>query len=169
MKPLYQAIQTLFKRPETNKAFTEQNLPAPEFIDLYEGQPEEPERFEFSTPALFIDYSIDWERAGTMRKGKLTLEVHVLTEPTPETDSLSEPLSGMEKVDYYETVSNVLEDLATNETSGLVLTGERPVVTDYFNYHLLTFTCTISRRHTRITAGSVDKIVVQKPKIYDIE
>lgn len=169
MKPLYQAIQLLFKRPETTKAFTEQNLPAPEFIDLYEGQPEEPERFEFSTPALFIDYSIDWERAGTMRKGKLTLEVHVLTEPTPETDNLSEPLSGMEKIDYYETVSNVLEDLATSETSGLVLTGERPVVTDYFNYHLLTFTCTISRRHTRITVGSIDNIVVQKPKIYDIE
>ncbi|WP_455592916.1 hypothetical protein [Bacteroides sp.] len=163
MKPLYQAIQALFKQPEAIRAFTGQNLRIPEFIDLYDGQPEEPDRFEFTTPALFVDYSIDWERAGTMRKGKLTLEVHVLTDPTDETDNLSGPLSGMEKVDYYETVSDLLEDLATCETSGLVLTGERPVTTDYFNYHLLTFTCTISRRRTQVTHGGIDEISINSP------
>lgn len=162
MKPLYQAIQALFRQPETLKTFTGQGLCIPEFIDLYAGQPEEPDRFEFTTPALFIDYSIDWERAGTMRRGKLTLEVHVLTDPTDETDNLSDPLSGLEKIEYYETVSDLLEDLATCETSGLVLTGERPVTTEYFNYHLLTFTCTISRRRTRVTPGSINNVLVGK-------
>lgn len=164
MKPLYQAIQALFRQPETIKAFTEQNLRIPEFIDLYDGQPEEPERFEFTTPALFIDYSIDWERAGSMRKGKMNIEVHVLTDPVSETDNLSGLWSGMEKIDYYETISNVLEDLATCETSPLILTGERPVATDYFNYHLLTFTCTISRRYAGITTGSITNVSIEKKR-----
>lgn len=98
-----------------------------------------PEDFEFSTPALFIDYSVSWERAGAMRRGELTLDVHVLTDPTAETDNLTSEIEGLEKITYYETVSNILEDLATSETSGLVLKGERPVATDYFNYHYSLF------------------------------
>lgn len=170
MKQLYKTIQELFKQPETIQLFHSLNLSPPEYIDLYDGQPEEPERFEFTIPALFIDYAISWERAGTMRKGELSVEVHVLTDPTDETDNLSETLSGMEKVDYYETISNLLEDLSTCETSRLVLKSERPVTTDYFNYHLLTFTCTISRRRTNIIAGMVDSTNISRlPKIYEID
>lgn len=158
MKQLYKTIQELFKQPETISLFRSLNLSPPEYIDLYDGQPEEPERFEFTTPALFIDYAISWERAGTMRKGELSVEVHVLTAPTDETDNLPDTLLGMEKIDYYETISDLLEDVSTGETSGLVLKGERPVTTDYFNYHLLTFTCTISRRRTGIKVGEIDNI-----------
>ena len=107
MKQLYKSIQQLFRQPETVETFTALNLYAPAFIDLYNGQPESPDDFEFATPALFIDYSIDWEKAGTMRKGQLTLEVHVLTDPTPETDSLADSPDGLEKIDYYETVSKI--------------------------------------------------------------
>lgn len=96
-----------------------------------------------------------------MRKGQLTLEVHVLTDPTPETDSLADSPDGLEKIDYYETVSNLLEDLSTCETSTLTLKGERPVSTDYFNYHLLTFTCTISRRRTYAAEGVIDNVTIK--------
>lgn len=161
MKQLYKSIQQLFRQPETIEAFTALNLYAPAFIDLYNGQPESPDDFEFTTPALFIDYSIDWEKAGTMRKGQLTLEVHVLTDQTPETDSLADSPDGLEKIDYYETVSNLLEDLSTCETSTLTLKGERPVSTDYFNYHLLTFTCTISRRRTYAAEGVIDNVTIK--------
>ena len=161
MKQLYKTIQELFKKPETISLFRSQNLTPPEYIDLYDGQPEEPDRFEFTTPALFIDYSIAWERAGTMRKGELSIDVHVLTGPTDETDSLADNLSGMEKIDYYETISTLLEDLSTCETSRLVLKSERPITTDYFNYHLLTFTCTISRRRTKFIVGEIDIISVK--------
>lgn len=124
-----------------------------------------PEDFEFSTPALFIDYSVSWERAGAMRRGELTLDVHVLTDPTAETDNLTSEIEGLEKITYYETVSNILEDLATSETSGLVLKGERPVATDYFNYHLLSFSCTISRRRTDVSlTGKIDSVVAEKKK-----
>jgi hypothetical protein len=93
-----------------------------------------------------------------MRLGALTLEVHILTDPTPETDNLTEPLSGLEKVDYYETISDLLEGLSTSETSALVLTSERPVVTDYFNYHAITFTCTISRRRTQVIGKIINNL-----------
>ncbi len=168
MKLLYQAIQSLFKSPEALQAFRELNLCPPEFIDLYNAQPEDPESFEFTTPAIFIDYSISWTRSGTTRIGTLTLDLHILTDPTPETDNLTASLQGLEKVDYYETVSNLLEDLSTAETSGLVLTSERPVATDYFNYHTITFTCTISRRRTTTVKSSIDNVRLLKKK-YIIE
>ena len=161
MKQLYKSIQSLFKSPETLQLFQQLNFCPPEFIDLYNGQPESPDDFEFTTPALFIDYSISWDKAGTMRPGTLTLEVHILTDPTPETDNLTAPLSGLEKVDYYETISDLLEGLSTSETSALVLTSERPVTTDYFNYHAITFTCTISRRRTQVTGITIGDVRLQ--------
>lgn len=165
MKELYQSIQKLFKQPEALELFQSKKLLPPEYIDLYDGQPESPEDFEFTTPALFIDYSIDWDKAGTMRRGTLMLEVHVLTDPAPETDNLSDTPLGMDKIDYYETVSDLLEDTATSETSPLVLKGERPVTTDYFNYHLLTFTCTISRRRTSVALhGKIEQIISERKK-----
>lgn len=165
MKELYTAIQELFRSERVLAAFHDIGQTPPEYIDLYNGQPEEPQEFEFATPALFVDYSITWDRSGAMRRGELTLEVHVLTDPTPETDNLQEALQGMEKVTYYETVSDLLEDMATSETSGLVLKGERPVSTDYFNYHMLTFSCTISRRRTKVSLqGMVDKMIAERKK-----
>lgn len=165
MKELYTTIQNLFSTEATKAVFRESDLYPPEFIDLYNGQPESPEEFEFTTPALFLDYSINWERSGAMRRGELTLEVHVLTDPTPETDNLPPVIEGMEKITYYETISDLLEDLSTSETSGLILKQERPVTTDYFNYHLLTFSCTISRRRTDISLmGKIDNIISERKK-----
>lgn len=165
MKELYTTIQNLFSTEATKDLFNESALCPPEFIDLYNGQPDSPEEFEFTTPALFLDYSIQWDRSGAMRRGELTLEVHVLTDPTPETDNLPPVIEGMEKITYYETISDLLEDLSTSETSGLILKQERPVTTDYFNYHLLTFTCTISRRRTDISLiGKIDNILAERKK-----
>ncbi len=149
MKNLYQAILKTFE--DNPQAFTDGGLQAPLFIDLYDSQPEIPDQFEFMCPAIFLDYSISWEKNGTQRIGTLTLEVHVLTDATPSTSNISGRLpEGLQKIDYYETVVDLLEGVATEETSGLVLASERPVSTDYFNYHMLTFTCTISRKINRI-------------------
>lgn len=165
MKELYTTIQNLFSTEATKTVFNEAHLYPPEFIDLYNGQPESPEEFEFTTPALFLDYSINWERSGEMRRGELTLEVHVLTDPTPETDNLPPTIEGMERIIYYEIISDLLEDLATSETSGLILKQERPATTDYFNYHLLTFSCTISRRRTDISLmGKIENIIADRKK-----
>lgn len=167
MKSLYQTIQGLFRQQSTLDLFRELSLPVPEFIDLYNGQPESPNDFEFTTPALFIDYSIAWSTAGTMRIGTLTLDVHTLTDPTPEADNLVTDLTDIQKIDYYETISTLLEDLTTSETSALTLKSERPIATPYFNYHQLTFTCTISRRRTDIQHSATIEII--ETKKYNIE
>lgn len=174
MKALYLAI---LKSVEDNaEMFTEIDLQPPVFIDLYDSQPEIPDQFEFMCPALFVDYSIAWEKHGAQRIGTATVEVHVLTGDTPSTANISKRLpEGLQKIDYYETVVDVLEGLATEETSGLVLTSERPISTDYFNYHLLTFNCTISRkigRLRRFIDGIIEKIPISgqiKQKLFDID
>ncbi|MDR0363769.1 MAG: hypothetical protein LBH92_01930 [Bacteroidales bacterium] len=101
--------------------------------------------------------------------------MHVLTGDTPSTSNISKRLpEGLKKIDYYETVVDVLEGVATEETSGLVLSSERPVSTDYFNYHVLVFTCTISRKIGRLRKfidGIIEKIPISgkiKQKLFDI-
>jgi hypothetical protein len=169
MKILYQACLKAFAA-ETDlycndpgqSLFRLIDAPPPVYIDLYDSQPEMPGQFEgFRCPALFLDYHISWERNGAQRIGTLTLEAHVLTDALEETTNISGLPDGCKKIDYYETVVNVLEGIATEETSQLILSGERPVSTDYFNYHLLTFACTISRKITaarRYRDGLIEKI-----------
>jgi hypothetical protein len=175
MKILYEAILTAFK--DNKDLFSDEHLQPPAFIDLYDSQPEIPDQFEFMCPAIFLDYSIAWEKNGTQRIGTLTLEVHVLTDATPSTANISVRLpEGMQKIDYYDTVVNVLEGIATEETSGLVLKSERPVSTDYFNYHVLTFDCTISRKVNdarRFVDGMIETInidgKIKQRLIFEIE
>jgi hypothetical protein len=160
MKILYQAILTAFQSGA--EIFTNDGLMPPVFIDLYDSQPEIPDQFEFMCPAIFLDYSIAWEKNGMQRIGTVTMDVHVLTDATPSTSSISGRLpEGLKKIDYYEAVVNILEGITTEETSGLVLVSERPVSTDYFNYHILAFSCTISRTINdtrRFIDGKIEEI-----------
>jgi len=164
MKKLYLAVLESMENEENIALFTEEGLTPPVFIDLYDSQPEMPDQFEFMCPALFLDYSVVWGKNGSQRIGTLTLEAHVLTDATPSTANISARLpKGLDKINYYETVADVLEGIATEETSGLVLSGERPVSTDYFNYHMLIFTCTISRkikRTRKYASGTIEAIPI---------
>lgn len=157
MKLLYEAIlktvqaeQGAANNDPQNSMFATASLEPPQYVDLYDGQPEIPDQFEFICPALFIEYAIEWTKTGSVRIGTLTLTVHVLTDAMDDTHLINQLPKGFEKIDYYETVVNMFEGLETSETSGLVLTHERPVATDYFNYHELTFTCQISRKANNI-------------------
>lgn len=170
MKILYQAILKAFETesdlydtdPE-NSLFAQIESEPPVYIDLYDSQPDIPDQFEgFRCPAIFLDYSIAWEKKGQMRIGQLNLEVHVVTDATEETSNISGLPDGCKKIDYYETIIDILEGIATEETSGLILADERPISTDYFNYHQLTFTCTISRK-VRSMRQYVDGIIEQIP------
>jgi hypothetical protein len=177
MKILYQAILDAFEgdKQAEDSIFAAYGVEHPRYIDLYDSQPNVPEQFEFMCPAVFIDYAIAWQKKGAFRVGTLMLTVHVLTDATPETDNISARLpEGLKKIDYYEAVVDLLEGLETEETSGLTLTDERPVTTDYFNYHQLTFTCTISRkiRHIkRYADGIIEDIPIagNPVKYFDID
>lgn len=158
MKILYEALlkafeaeNDLYVNDPDNSLFRIIEAEPPVYIDLYDSQPEMPDQFEgFRCPALFFDYHISWKKNGNQRIGELSLVCHVLTDAMENTTNISGLPDGCKKIDYYETVVNVLEGIATQETSQLILADERPVSTDYFNYHQLTFTCTISRKVTGI-------------------
>ncbi|NDW10938.1 hypothetical protein [Dysgonomonas sp. 520] len=171
MKILYQALlkafeteNDLYDNDPENSLFRLINAEPPVYIDLYDSQPDMPDQFEgFRCPALFFDYSIDWQKKSAVRIGELSLVVHVVTDALEDTTNISGLPDACKKIDYYETVINVIEGIATEETSQLILSDERPVSTDYFNYHQITFTCTISRKITGIRKyinGIIEKIPI---------
>lgn len=145
MKNLYlKIIETL----ENGKdKFLLRGLAPIETIDLYNGQTEHPEDFEFTCPALFIDYRIDWERGGAViKKGVVSLDMHVVTHPGPGTESFSSALPDALKIlDYYEIITALLEKVETENVSSLALISEEPMQTDYFCYHILRFSTVITR------------------------
>ena len=59
-------LQKIYRTFEANNSLlTDAGLQPVGTIDLYRGQPLNPEGFEYyEIPALFIDYSIAWERQG---------------------------------------------------------------------------------------------------------
>lgn len=149
MKNLYlKIIETLENGKEK---FLAKGLEPIETIDLYDGQPEHPEDFEFTSPALFIDYRIDWERGGSeVKKGVVSLDIHVVTHPGAGTESFSSALPDALKIlDYYEVVASLVENVETEHVSSLALIGEEPVVTDYLCYHILRFNAAITREKER--------------------
>ncbi|GHV13594.1 hypothetical protein FACS1894169_00940 [Bacteroidia bacterium] len=171
MKILYRAILSAFEKENNlydnnpdKSLFRQIDAEPPVLIDLFDSQPEMPDLFEgFKCPALFIDYSIAWERNGSLRIGTLTLEAHVVTDAMENTTNISGLPDDCKKINYYETCVNVLEGIATEETSQLILRHERPQSTDYFNYHILTFECTISRKITgtrRYVDGTIEDIPI---------
>lgn len=184
MKILYEAIlkafeveNDLYENDKENSLFALIDSEPPVYIDLYDSQPEMPNQFEgFQCPAVFFDYSIAWQKSGLQRIGQLSLEVHVLTDAMEETTNISGLPDGCKKIGYYETVVNILEGIATEETSQLILADERPISTDYFNYHQLTFGCTISRKlsgQRQYVDGVIEKIPIggkiKKNLSYDLD
>lgn len=149
MKNLYlKIIETL----ENGKdKFLHRGLEPIETIDLYDGQPEHPEDFEFTCPALFIDYRIDWERGGVeIKKGVVSLDIHVVTHPGPGTESFSSALPDALKIlDYYDVITSLMENVETENVSSLALISEEPIQTEYFCYHILRFSTVITRGKER--------------------
>lgn len=154
MKNLYlKIIETI----ENNRGrFTDANLAPVETIDLWDGQTDEPNGFEFTCPALFIDYKIDWERGGSgIKKGVMNLDVHVLTHPGAGTESFNPRLpESLKKLEYYELVAELLETVSTDNVSNLAMIAEEPAITDYFCYHMLRFNAPVyrvrNRRYTKV-------------------
>lgn len=131
--------------------FTDLDLTPIRTIDIYNGQPEAAEEFEFLSPAIFVDYSIDWERGGSAHKmGIITLDVHIVTDPRPGTEDWSSRKNeGIKRTLYYSLIGELLESTSSSNTGSLCLIGENPKQTDYFDYHILTFDTTISRQKGR--------------------
>lgn len=132
MVQLFPKIQEAF---EAKKAlFTDNKLPENWFVDMYMGQPINPEEFEFSLPAVFIDYSIDWAM------NIITIDAHVISEFEEESGSIfSKKDEGINYMRMLAICRNILTGIKTDFITKLKPLGEKPATTEYYHYHILTF------------------------------
>ncbi|WP_303008437.1 hypothetical protein [Coprobacter fastidiosus] len=126
MEELYLKIIELLS--ENKQLFKDKDLVPPKYIDIYDGQPENSEFFFFTLPAIFFDYSIEWESITSVRQGTALITIHVLTLPTENTDNNSLNIQkGIKRLQYYKLIADILEGTETSTTSHLKLVKEEPV------------------------------------------
>lgn len=145
---MIELYQNIISKLRANAArFTELGIEPISTVDLYNGQPENPEAFEFTTPALFIDYGIDWERGGSgYKSGIATIDIHILADKRPGTENWSNRIDdGIKRLLYHSLIGEILESVGSPFTGSLCLINEKPKQTDYFDYHILTFDTSITR------------------------
>lgn len=132
---------------ESKARFVDLGLEPIRTVDMYNGQPDNPSAFEFVSPAMFIDYSIDWERGGAaLKQGLARVTAHVITDPAPGSESWSDRAQeGLRRIAYYALVMDVLEGLHSDEIGSLYAISEQPSQTDYFDYHTITFEAIVNR------------------------
>ena len=74
----------------------------------------------------------------------------MLTHPGPGTENFNPRMEeGLEKLEYYKLIADLMETVATDNIQRLVVTGEEPVMTDYGSYHLIKFVTTVFREKTK--------------------
>lgn len=136
MHNLYEAI--VAKIEAKKSLFINNELPTIEVVDLYMGQPIAPGEFEFTLPAIFIDYNIDWEQ------NIITIDAHLLADFMEDTENISEKRSlGLNYMRTVAIVRRILTNVSTPFITGLKPMSERPATTDYYHYHILTFRANI--------------------------
>jgi len=98
------------------------------------GQPINPEEFEFTLPAIFFDYNIDWNI------GVINIDAHVVSEFEEDSGSIFE--NKELGLNYLKTLA-ICRYLITNQCTDYITRlkpySERPAVTDCYHYHILSF------------------------------
>lgn len=116
-----------------NAKFTDRNLSANFFIDVFRSQPFEPELYEyFSLPALFIDYQMIGQ--GKKNPRRVTMTVHAVTDAAPDTSNISSS-EGLNKFLYNLTLQELLEGTRLGETTPLKFISENSIDAPVTNYH----------------------------------
>ena len=149
-----QYIQLIRNTIEAHAAdFTAAGVLPPQTIDVYMGQPNNPEDFEFTLPAVFIDYSADYD--GEV----LDLQLHVVQDFLDDTENFAPQRdNGLRFVTFLSVLKKCLyglkygvpKELRSHGVSVrpvfgvLKLYQETPMQTDFFHYHLLTLRCSLN-------------------------
>lgn len=137
MENLYLKIAETIGRNEA--LFTAAGVPVPQTVDIYLGQPSAPDQFEFALPAVFVDYSADYEA------GLLYVYLHVLQDFGYDTESFSpNSADGLSYFRFLTVLKRCLKGVKTPPVFGAFkLYQETPVQTNFFYYHQLTLRCTL--------------------------
>jgi hypothetical protein len=132
LKPLLNLYNRI---AEAEKLFTDKGLNGKFYMDVYRGQVEEPEAFEYySLPAIFVDYSMQGQ--GKKQPRLITLNLHIVTDATPSASNISEEMTkGLDVFMYNLLIQKLLEGKTIGNTSALVFLSEIPVTADVVNYH----------------------------------
>lgn len=140
IKKIYQVLD------DNQSVFTAAQLSPVKTIDLYKGQPINPEIFEFfETPALFLNHNITWSLVGKTYQGELTIEAHLLIDSPFEgtANIFTNHEEALRRNFYHKLVRKILDGIETNETTKLIRVSERPVDTGVVVYHILEYRCQI--------------------------
>jgi hypothetical protein len=160
MKTFYKKVLAVFENPETKAKFTDQEIPAVDYIDLYAGQDLNEENFElFSHPALFIDWDIDYSDDTP----RATITFYCCFEQLRDTSNISLNRElGLKFLDYIATIDQVAGTIETEET------GKLEIVSEGFNkmdsivdIYLLTYECSYLGRKKpldKYQAGDYDTL-----------
>ena len=132
MLSIFNKIKSTFEA--NKKVFTDRGLPFIRTIDIHIGQPDDPDNFEVFTPSMFLSWDIKPGNA-MGESDTLTIDVHVLQEPQGSV--------GTEYMGVITAVKYLLNRLKTDTSTPLEYAGERPAATQYFRYHILTYTCKV--------------------------
>ncbi|MBI9063267.1 MAG: hypothetical protein JEZ14_14900 [Marinilabiliaceae bacterium] len=150
MDQIYQKIIETFNA--NSQVFVERNLPPVRQVDIYMGQPDAPEIFELFLPGVFVEWGITPGTNG--EPDQLQLDFHILQEPGTHTEHFSARLTeGLEYILMVKTVKYLVNRLRAENSTPLTYAGERPRVTPFFKYHIVSYTCSIDSDTGSLTAG----------------
>jgi hypothetical protein len=133
LKPL---LNLYNKIAESEQLFTDKGLNGKFYMDVYRGQVEEPEDFEYyPLPAIFVDYSKQGQ--GKKQPRLITLNLHIVTDAMPSVSNVSEELTkGTDRFIYHLLIQKILEGERLGNTTPLVFLSEIPVTAAVVNYHM---------------------------------
>lgn len=157
MKKLYdEIVQTLYNN---HVLFSQKGLVPPATVAFIEEQPLDLHAAAFTAPALFIDYKIEWKRHGKdIREGQVTLDCHLLLENYSVTGAIDNPIEkNVKRIDYYDLVKMLVEDIYVDETNRLGLESEEFLWNSARRYRRFRFSSLISRKiiHNYIPVSGV--------------
>ena len=157
MEIIYKKIIDSFNDEDVQQVFIDRSLPLIKQIDINYGQPENPEAFEVFLPGIYVSWNISELQSN--EPNLLTLDFHVLQEPGAHTENYSTRLTeGYEYILMLKTIKYILNKLRASNTTGLKYIGERPNVTPFFRYHILSYQCFVDKVDDSFTKGSTSNV-----------
>lgn len=127
MKTLYKTLLEKLTAPETTQLLADAGLPPVKYVDIYEGQYYNPDKFEgLVLPAVLVEFSID--KPQQAEPGQLILTLHILYEQPEHGDNHAPHIDrALQYLDFAEKIYELVKDTESEHTGKLVWNGESSI------------------------------------------